>query len=439
MALSNPVIFIPGITASYLRDEYPLPPEIIWAVIRKNYERAALHPDNLRYEAREPARVAADQLYEIAYEEIIEELRSKLTDRPNRPVPVYPFSYDWRMPLEQIETQLAMFVEEVIDRTQLMRHYHPTYGQSPKVNLIGHSMGGLIIAGYLDSYGDRGRVGKVVTLASPFQGSFEAVVKITTGTANLGTSPPRERERKAARMTPSLYHLIPSFKGAVQVPPEFPQSLYESEIWQPSILKTIANYIRDHGVSSGNQSTRMQQAHRIFVDFLNAAMSHRNRISKLDLSAAGLVPKDWLCVIGVDALTRVRLKIALRNGKPEFVFRRDDRMNQWGDKDAPPEERRLTGDETVPFEGAVPPRFLPYSSLLCVTPDDYGDWEFSGKAAKLLGGFHGTLPRMNLVHRLIVRHFAGRSNRHGETWAWPPPGVSYGDWDPPLKNLRKRG
>ena len=437
MALSNPVIFVPGITASDLRDEYPLPPDIIWSVMSKNYERATLHPDDLRYEAREPARVAADQLYEIAYEEIIEELRSNLTDRPDRPVPVFPFGYDWRMPLEQIEAQLAMFVEEVIDRTQLMRHYQPTYGQSPKVNLIGHSMGGLIIAGYLETYGDSGRVGKVVTLASPFQGSFEAVVKVTTGTANLGTSPPGPRARKAARMTPSLYHLIPSFAGAVQVPPEFPENLFESELWQPSILKTIANYIRDHGVSPGNQSARMQQAHRIFNGFLNTAMSHRDRVSKLDLSAAGLVPKDWLCVIGVDAVTRVRLKVALRNGKPEFAFRREDRKNHWGDKDASHEERRLTGDETVAFEGAIPP-FLPYHSLLCVTPDDYGDWEFSGRAAMWLGGFHGTLPKMNLVHRLVMRQFAGRSNRHGETWAWPPPGIGYGEWDPPLSNLKKR-
>lgn len=56
-----------------------------------------------------------------------------------------------------------------------------------------------------------------------------------------------------------------------------------------------------------------------------------------------------------------------------------------------------------------------------------------------LRGFHGTLPRMNLVHRLIVRHFTGRSNRHGETWAWPPPGIAYEDWKPPLSNLKKRG
>ena len=94
MPLPSPVILVPGITASYLRDEYSLPPEMIWTVIHKNHERVALHPDNPRYEAREPARVTSDQVFEIVYGEIIEELRSNLTDRPERPVPVFPFSYD---------------------------------------------------------------------------------------------------------------------------------------------------------------------------------------------------------------------------------------------------------------------------------------------------------------------------------------------------------
>lgn len=437
MALPNPVIFVPGITGNYLRDEYTLPPEIVWSVPTKKYERAALHPDDPRYEAREPAWVVSDQLYEIVYEEVIEELRSELTDRPDSPVPVYPFSYDWRMPLDQIEMQLADFVEEVIDRTRLMRHYHSTFKQSPKVNLIGHSMGGLIIAGYLDSHGRGGTVGKVVTLASPFQGSLEPVVKVTTGTANLGAWPPSARERKAARMTPSLYHLLPSFSGAVQAPPDFPQSLFEVGLWQSSILGTIADYVRDHGVSAGTKSSRAQQAREILSGFLSAAKAHRDRVSKLDLSGAGLGSEDWLCIIGVDAVTRVRLKVARRNRKPEFMFQRDDRKNQWDDKDASPEERKLTGDETVPFEGAVP-AFLPYNSLICVTPDDYGLWEFGDRIKNWMGGFHGTLPNMNLVRRLIVRHLASRSNRHGETWAWPPPGIGYGDWDPPLNKLRKR-
>jgi len=75
MAKPNPTIVVPGITATYLRDYYPVSPETIWVVLRKDYDRAALHPDNLDYEAREPARVLPDQLYEIAYKELIEELR----------------------------------------------------------------------------------------------------------------------------------------------------------------------------------------------------------------------------------------------------------------------------------------------------------------------------------------------------------------------------
>ena len=121
MALPYPVIIVPGITATYLHDEYPLPPVDIWKVIKKQYERIALHPNDLRYEAMEPARVKAGQIFEIAYEELIEELRYNLASREDEPVPVYPFGYDWRLPLDIAERQLADFVAEVIDRTKLLK------------------------------------------------------------------------------------------------------------------------------------------------------------------------------------------------------------------------------------------------------------------------------------------------------------------------------
>jgi hypothetical protein len=135
MALIDPVILIPGITAVYLRDQYPLPPEYVWTVLRKEYERVALHPNDLRYEVEEPSRLKPDQLYEIAYKEIVEELRYNLRSREDRPVPVYPFSYDWRMRLDDIQDQLDDFVEEVIDRTKILKHYHQAgYSQNPKVS-----------------------------------------------------------------------------------------------------------------------------------------------------------------------------------------------------------------------------------------------------------------------------------------------------------------
>ena len=54
-----PVILVPGITGTYLRDEYRLPPDRVWSVLQHDFSRVALHPDDPRYEAVEPARVRA--------------------------------------------------------------------------------------------------------------------------------------------------------------------------------------------------------------------------------------------------------------------------------------------------------------------------------------------------------------------------------------------
>ena len=144
MVIVPPVVIVPGITATSLRDEYPLPPETVWSVLNNEFERISLHPDNIRYEAREPARIQSAQIFEIAYKELIQELRHNLCDKEDQPVPVFPFGYDWRQPLDILEAQLAAFVNEVIERTKLLRHYYDAgYSTDPKVNLIGHSMGGI--------------------------------------------------------------------------------------------------------------------------------------------------------------------------------------------------------------------------------------------------------------------------------------------------------
>jgi pimeloyl-ACP methyl ester carboxylesterase len=451
-----PVIVVPGITASYLRDDYTIPPDFVWTVLTQDYERAALHPDDLRYEALEPARVQSDQLFEIAYKELIEELRFNLRQAEDEPVPVYPFGYDWRQPLDWIEARLATFVDEVIERTKLIRHYRDAgFADDPKVNLLGHSMGGLVIAGFLERTGRAARVHKVATLATPFQGSFEAVIKVTTGTANLGAKPPSSREREAARMTPALYHLMPTFETGI-VPAG--ASLFEAGNWQRSVPATIEEFIRLRGAISRNRTERRRRAIEVFEHMLDTAKKHRARTDAFKLRNAGLGARDWLCVVGVGAVTRVRLRIEKQGRWSEFAFRSADRQDLWeitGDKldelrergfldpGGPLEEkqinelRRFTGDGTVPFEGAVP-KFLGLENLICVTPEDYGYWEIPDRVFNLIGGFHGILPNMNMLHRLVVRHFTGRDDRHGNTWGRPAPGVARMDWRPAIENLRDK-
>jgi len=424
----NPVIVVPGITASCLSDEYPLPQEIVWsAVLNKDYQRISLHPDNTRYEALEPARVQPGPIFEVAYRELVEELRYNLREKEDKAVPVFPFSYDWRQPLALTEARLAAFVDEVIERTLLLRHYaeDDAYAAAPKVNLVAHSMGGLLVTGYLEAAGKKARVGKVATLATPYKGSFEAVVKLATGTANLGSSPPSSREREAARVTPALYQLLPTCAGLEPgkgMPPTL--TLFDPGAWQTGILQTLEEYVRLHAVS---KKDRKQQAADLFTSLLNGAKDHRARVEKFTLKQAGLAKEDWLCVVGVDTETRVKLTVNKESYGPDFEFS-GGRHNEWGNADQ--KLRRLTGDGTVPFEGALP-SFLGVENIVCVRPEDYGYWELQDRLISAAAGFHGILPNMDMVHRMLVRFFTGRGDKRGNTWGRPAPGVA--KWEPPLE------
>ena len=436
-----PVILIPGITASVLHDEYELPPEAVWTTaLKRRYERITLHPLTLHaehppYELKEPARVAPRGPFPLIYEDLVEELRDGLSEDVGAPVPVFPFGYDWRMPLDHTEQHLAAFVDEVIDRTLLIHHYRDdaAFREHPKVTLIGHSMGGLIIAGYIERH-TGAKVHKVITLATPFQGSYEAVLKVATGTADFGDDSGKARERRMARLTPALYHLLPSFAGldTAAADDNLTTDLFHPTAWQPNVVNSIEHQVRDWDIAGSD----------LFRAMLDQAQAHRTRISSLQLAAPGdsdpnghhIARDDWLAIAGADCKTRVGLRIERNpDGAPRFDLRSDERRNDWDSDDADPTPRRQTGDGTVPLAGAVPP-FLDESRLVCVIPGDFGYWELRDRALSSLAGFHGLIPKMNMLHRLILRFLLGKDDSYGNTWGRPLPGVT--EWDPPLKPLK---
>jgi hypothetical protein len=100
--------------------------------------------------------------------------------------------------------------------------------------------------------------------------------------------------------------------------------------------------------------------------------------------------------------------------------------------------RRNTGDGTVPFDGAIP-GFLKVENLICVTREDFGYWEVQDRFLTSQAGFHGILPNMNMLHRLIVVHFSpeakGRPDKYKNIWGRPAPGVTRDAWAPAIKDL----
>ncbi len=417
----NPVIFLPGILGSELRDAYEVDPARVFSArtlmplmdrLSDDYERIALHPDNPRYERVEPARVQEDRVVSLIYREFILELRHSLSKDPGQPVPVYPFAYDWRQPLVEIEERLEGFLHEVIERTLLLRHFDASpWKKNRRVNLVGHSMGGLIIAGLLARKPELARkVGFVATIGTPYRGSIEAVTKVCMGTSALGVDGSSSREREAARITPALYHLLPSFEGAVRGEP---CDLHDPDCWQRGVVLTLLRYLSAHSVRfSADAPPTEDDARALLRSLLRPAAEHRRRLETNEIPG-GLSRQRWLVVAGIGADTRDHLVFSRGADGPVFGF---------------PKPARQGGDNTVPVAGAVP-RFIEPRHVVAVTRRDFSLGEIGQRLFSTGIGLHAALPSMNLVQRLVVSLFQGR--REGSQGGRPLPGVDEAQWAPP--------
>ncbi len=427
--LQNPTIVIPGITGTSLHDDCPLNTRDIWTmVLQKDYQRIALHPDDLRYETIEPAHVYPGRLFTI-YNDLIEALRHDLSPKADKPTPVFAFPYDWRRNVKDTAEELDEFVEEVIARTLLLRHYDG-FEHRRKVDLVGHSMGGLIITEYLHKFGHRGRVGRIVTLGTPFLGSLEAIVKLTTGLGNLSGSKPSERERESARTMPAIYQLLPAYKNAVITAQNRSISLLKAENWQKSILESIQEYVRLNSVKHYKTAAeRKLRATEILSQLLENAKMLQDSVRNLDLNAAGLKTADWLAIIGIGEKTLIQLAIEGLPDNPRFLIIEDRYEDEWqGNKSS-----IRTGDGTVALEGALPP-FLEANQAVCVCKNDFSLFEFSDQFLGAFTTFHALLPNLNLAQRLTLKHL--RPDFRGNLWGRRVPAEA--SWNPPIKNLVKK-
>lgn len=419
----NPVIVVPGITATDFHDDYPHGSDHIWSMVRhKDFERIALHPDDLRYEAREPAHVRPGRAFPI-YNDLVQALRHELSPRADQPTPVFLFPYDWRRDIRFTAQQLGDFVQEVLSRTRLLKHYAKPEGL--RVDLVGHSMGGLIITEYLSQAGRRSAVGKVATIGTPFRGSIEAVVKITTGMSLLAGSEPQEREREAARVTPAVYQLLPWFSGAAFRAEGGPDvDLLDPANMQSSVVDSLEEFVRLYAVDTPAPKRR-DRAREILSELLAGGAAMRDTVQGLRLPEIGMKRSDWLVIAGLGEDTRNSIEVQQRANGHRFVIQ-DEQFQS----DVP---NRATGDHTVPLIGAIPP-FLPESHVVCVMRKDLGVLELRDRVLVGLGGFHGLLPKVNLVQRLVTRFL--RPDYNGPVWGRPLPKCR--SWNPPIEGIEQK-
>ena len=467
-AWQNPVVFVPGIKGSSLRDRYP--PEHprtlynrrwLWDLLG-TWDRLALHPDDVRYEQVQPAQVYPEELILLVYNEFIGYLQQELSPSRLQPTPVFAFPYDWRLPLRDTARQLDRFIREVVDRTCLLPHYAQAgYANAPAVDLVGHSMGGLIICEcvheWAQSLGQPAgsqpgiELGRAATIATPYHGSIEAIIRMITGVDNLDGQPPSPTERKAARTMPAVYDLLPSFDMAVMRGTRTTVDIFDPDQWQSSVVSSLAETIEVRSVKTyvddatgSADDHRRADARRLFEQLLAQAREHRDRVENLAgaITGLGLRPEEhWLVVAGLGAKTRCQLRIEGRDDNTWFRIA----DSAWEDRSPSRRSRSSTftfprtGDGTVPLASAVP-AFLEPEHVICVGEKDLEWSEAIGDRALIKAAqLHAALPEINLVQKLVTQHLrpswttitAGRSVLRGRRIPGAP------RWKPPIKGLER--
>ncbi len=186
----KPVVFIPGVAGSVLRTGE----DIIWpTILPTNVAKLNLNTGPANTEAIDVVREYdigdVGLKIEPVYDPFIRYMTTKLghrefpldghrdrltsdymtsTDFPVKPT-FFVFPYDWRKPNASHMATLRLYIQ----------HIRQLHG-GEKVNLVVHSMGGLVMRRYLLEYGNED-IDKVITIGSPVWGAPEVSHRMLTG------------------------------------------------------------------------------------------------------------------------------------------------------------------------------------------------------------------------------------------------------------------
>ncbi|MDW8403002.1 lipase/acyltransferase domain-containing protein [Chloroflexus sp.] len=130
---------------------------------------------------------------------------SDLRENNRTDVTLFIFAYDWRQPIERNAEELGRLITCV-----------RTLHDAPQVNLLAHSMGGLVAGVYAKNLGDSVYVDKLITIATPWHGAPKMLMALFTGKEPLnwlarwvvGVS--TDDIKQWSRVFPGAHQLLPS-------------------------------------------------------------------------------------------------------------------------------------------------------------------------------------------------------------------------------------
>jgi len=142
------------------------------------------------------------------------------------------FPYDWRLDLKETKELLRQKIEDVKEQT----------GKN-KVNIIAHSMGGLLAKDYINQYGE-GSVDKLVFIGTPHLGAPKAGKILLEGDRMGIPWLEEDRIRDIAQNSPALHELLPN----------------------PTYFAQFQGYLKKYSLFSGNELLNYTDTKNYFLD-----------------------------------------------------------------------------------------------------------------------------------------------------------------------------
>jgi pimeloyl-ACP methyl ester carboxylesterase len=211
------------------------------------------------------------------------------------------FPYDWRLSLEYNAEQLNAQID--------------TWGYA-KVDLIGHSMGGLLARTYIENSVYAARVEKVITVAAPYLGAPDMAWVMRTGEIPrpiLGLTLGIQPIAAIIRNSPGIMQLLPSDKFFQTYSSYYSYSYFQ--LFPPATIVTTLNglsetndYFKTHPGLYGTQNGRLLDEaaayHNTYDDFSQINVDY-HILSSANLLTRLNIRQNESCILGIGCLETI--------------------------------------------------------------------------------------------------------------------------------------
>jgi pimeloyl-ACP methyl ester carboxylesterase len=206
----RPIVIVPGILGSKLCNGS----EVVWGNVSSLRNFARLDLIGPEGEALKPCGILDEiavlgPFWKIdAYRGLIETLHSlgflETGDHPN----MYIFAYDWRRSNIDNATLLSDFIAKI---------------SAPKVDIVAHSLGGLLSTIYAQNSAETHRINKIVYLGTPFMGAMNSFATLSEGWGGFKNliAGGIDSIRRTVLSFPAIYELLPAYANCCRIGTRF--------------------------------------------------------------------------------------------------------------------------------------------------------------------------------------------------------------------------